>query len=44
MIGSNLSIGEIAGRLGYSNASKFSAAFKKRYKTTPSEYRLDCSR
>ena len=37
--GSSLSIAEIAGKLGYANTSKFSAAFKRQYKKTPSEYR-----
>ena len=37
--GNSLSIAEIAGKLGYANASKFSAAFKKQYKKTPIEYR-----
>ncbi len=39
LAGSSLSIAEIAGKLGYANASKFSAAFKKQYKKIPSEYR-----
>lgn len=33
-------ITQIAQSAGYDNASKFSAAFKKRYGTTPSQYRL----
>lgn len=37
--GNSLSITEIAEKLGYTNTSKFSAAFKKQYKKTPSEYR-----
>ena len=39
LVDTSLSIAEIAKILGYSNASKFSAAFKKIYKTLPSEYR-----
>lgn len=39
--GKNLSIAEIAEKLGYANTSKFSAAFKKQYKKTPSEYRAN---
>ena len=30
---------DIAGQFGYDNASKFSEAFRKRYGTTPSQYR-----
>lgn len=37
--GNSLSIAEIAKEVGYANISKFSAAFKKQYKKTPSEYR-----
>lgn len=36
----SLSITEIAKSLGYNNPSKFAAAFKKTYKTLPSEYRI----
>ncbi len=39
--GNSLSIAEIAEKLGYANTSKFSAAFKKQYKKTPSEYRAN---
>ena len=35
-------ISEIAFKSGYSNQSKFSLAFKKRYGMTPSEYKLLC--
>ena len=39
--GNSLSIAEIARKLGYANTSKFSAAFKKQHKKTPSEYRAN---
>ena len=35
-------IAEIAQQVGYSNASKFSAAFKKELGMTPFEYRKKC--
>lgn len=35
----NLTIGNIAGHLGYTNASKFAAAFRKVYGKSPEEYR-----
>ena len=35
----NLQVRNIAGQLGYDNASKFSESFKKRYGATPSQYR-----
>lgn len=38
---SNMSIAEIGSRVGYDNAGKFTAAFKKIMKTTPSEYRKE---
>ncbi len=38
LIDNDLSITEIAGICGYSNASKFSAAFKKHFGETPSEF------
>jgi len=37
---SQKSVTEIAQGAGYDNASKFSESFKKRYGTTPSQYRL----
>lgn len=36
-----LSIAEIGGRVGYDNAGKFTVAFKKIMKLTPSEYRKE---
>ncbi|MCR5650242.1 MAG: helix-turn-helix domain-containing protein, partial [Lachnospiraceae bacterium] len=39
LIDNKLSITEIAGMCGYSNASKFSAAFKKHFGETPSEWK-----
>ncbi len=36
-----LSIAEIGGRVGYDNAGKFTVAFKKKMKLTPSEYRRE---
>lgn len=38
---SNLSIAEIGSRVGYDNAGKFTVAFKKTMKLTPSEYRRE---
>ena len=38
---SDLSIAEIGSRAGYDNAGKFTAAFKKVMKLTPSEYRKE---
>lgn len=35
----NLTIGTIAEHLGYANASKFAAAFRKVYGQAPEEYR-----
>ena len=35
----NLTIGNIAEHLGYANASKFAAAFRKAYGKSPEEYR-----
>lgn len=35
----NLSVAEIAGRVGYDSQSKFAAAFKGVYQTLPKEYR-----
>lgn len=35
----NLTIGNIAEHLGYANASKFSAAFRKVYGKSPEKYR-----
>lgn len=35
----NLTIGNIAEHLGYANASKFAAAFRKVYGQSPEEYR-----
>lgn len=35
----NLTIGHIAAHLGYANASKFAAAFRKAYGRSPEEYR-----
>lgn len=40
LIDNKLSITEIAGMCGYSNASKFSAAFKKHFGETPSEWKI----
>ena len=37
------SVTQIAQDAGYDNASKFSECFKKRYGTTPSQYRLRAS-
>ena len=39
LLGNSLSITEIAGICGYSNASKFSAAFKKSFGMTPKEWK-----
>ena len=39
LLDNELSITEIAGICGYSNASKFSAAFKKRFGETPREWK-----
>ncbi len=39
LIDNDLPITEIAGICGYSNASKFSAAFKKRFGLTPTEWK-----
>ena len=36
----NISVGECAKKCGYSSASSFSAAFKRKYKKTPKEYKL----
>ena len=36
-----LSIAEIGGRVGYDNAGKFTEAFKRIMKLTPSEYRKE---
>ena len=38
---SDLSIAEIGSRVGYDNAGKFTVAFKKTMKLTPSEYRRE---
>lgn len=38
---SDLSIAEIGNRVGYDNAGKFTVAFKKTMKLTPSEYRRE---
>ena len=38
---SDLSIAEIGSRVGYDNAAKFTVAFKKIMKLTPSEYRRE---
>ena len=40
LVRSQKSVTEIAQGAGYDNASKFSESFKKRYGTTPSQYRL----
>ena len=37
----SLSIGEIGGRVGYDNAGKFTEAFKRVMKLTPSDYRKE---
>ncbi len=39
LLDDKLSITEIAGNCGYSNASKFSAAFKKHFGVTPTEWK-----
>lgn len=36
------SVTEIAGRVGYSNASKFAAAFKKELAMSPTQYKKNC--
>ena len=36
-----LSIAEIGGRVGYDNAGKFTQAFKRVMRATPSEYRRE---
>lgn len=36
---SNLSIADIASKVGYDSQSRFSSAFKKQYKMLPKEYR-----
>ena len=36
-----LSIAEIGGKVGYDNAGKFTEAFKRIMKLTPSEYRKE---
>ena len=36
-----LSVAEIGGRVGYENAGKFTEAFKRVLKRTPSEYRRE---
>lgn len=41
LIKTDMSIGEIAFKSGYSKPSNFSAAFKKRYGVLPKEYRTD---
>ncbi|MCR5176940.1 MAG: AraC family transcriptional regulator [Anaerovibrio sp.] len=41
--GGGMSITDIAGKLGYGNPSKFSAAFRSVYGMTPSEYRKNNS-
>lgn len=38
---SDLSVAEIGSRVGYDNAGKFTVAFKKNMKITPSEYRRE---
>ena len=40
LIDQSLSISNIADKLGYSSVSNFAATFKKRYKITPSEWRI----
>ncbi len=39
LVDNNLTVTEIAGICGYSNASKFSAAFKKHFGSTPTEWK-----
>ena len=41
LLESNDSVSEIASRVGYTNISHFSAAFKERHGVTPSRYRKD---
>ncbi len=38
----NQSVGEVAHTLSYVNASKFSAAFKRQFGLTPSQYQQKC--
>lgn len=40
LVRSTKTVTQIAQRIGYDNASKFSASFKQRYGVTPSQYRL----
>ncbi len=39
LVDNDLTVTEIAGICGYSNASKFSAAFKKHFGSTPTDWR-----
>nr|MCR4831344.1 AraC family transcriptional regulator [Pseudobutyrivibrio sp.] len=39
LLDDNLTVTEIAGLCGYSNASKFSAAFKKIFSVTPTQWK-----
>ncbi len=43
LVDNNLTVTEIAGLCGYSNASKFSAAFKKYFGSTPTDWRNTAS-
>ena len=41
LLESNLNISQIAALVGYSKASNFSAAFKKKYGVTPKNYKAE---
>ncbi len=38
----NLSVGEIATEIGYTNPNKFTSAFRGEYGMTPTEYKKEC--
>lgn len=44
LLTNNYNIGEIADAIGYQNISKFIAAFKREYGTTPGQFKNDTSK
>ena len=42
LLETELTVGEIAAKIGYENPNKFTSAFKKTYGVTPTEFKKRC--